>query len=165
MPTEAGEYIVGAYLQRIHRCGIVLYNVRPPGGPLEGLRELDVIGLNLPEKKAYVCEVTTHLHTMRPQMLDKMPAKHQQQRKYAAAHLVGFEVRYMLWSPLVTRTQADKLRVIGFDEVVVNKDFTKAVDELKAIATATKHDTGNHFMRTLQILAHLRKIQATTVSG
>jgi hypothetical protein len=157
MPTEAGEYVVGAYLQHIHGCGIILYNVRPPGGRLEGLRELDVVGLNLPEKKAYLCEVTTHLHGMRPQMLNKMPAKHDLRKKYAAAHLGGFDVRCMLWSPLVTHPQAGKLRTIGF-EVVVNRDFTKAVDELKAIAKKTKHDTGNPFMRTLQILAHLREI-------
>lgn len=157
MPTEAGEYIVGAYLQHIHGCGIILYNVRPPGGKLEGLRELDVLGLNLPENKGYLCEVTTHLHGMRPQTLEKMPAKHEQQKKYAAAHLGGFGVRYMLWSPLVTDSQAEALRKIGF-EVVVNGDFTKAVDELKGIAKKTKHDTRNPFMRTLQILAHLREI-------
>lgn len=93
MPTEAGEYIVGAYLQHIRKCGVILYNVRPPGGKLAGLRELDVVGLNLPEQKAFLCEVTTHLYGMRPQMLKKMPAKHEQQRKYAAEHLGGFSSR------------------------------------------------------------------------
>lgn len=155
MPTEAGEYIVGAYLQEIFKCGIILYNVRPPGGKLEGLRELDVVGLNLPKKKAFLCEVTTHLHGMRPAMLDKMPSKHEQQKKYAAAHLDGFDVRYMLWSPLVTSAQAARLRTIGF-EVIVNSDFTRKVLELKAIAKITRHDTGNPFLRTLQILEHLR---------
>jgi hypothetical protein len=155
MPTEAGEYIVGAYLQHKHDCGIILYNVRPPGGKLAGLRELDVIGLNLPEKRAFLCEVTTHLHGMRPQMLDKMPRKHLQQREYAAAHLSGFDVRYMLWSPLVTATQATKLQTIGF-EVVVNSDFKRKVMELREIAKVIKYDTGNPFMRTLQILEQLR---------
>lgn len=155
MATEAGEYIVGAYLQHIHGCGIILYNMRPPGGKLAGLNELDVIGLNLPAKTAFLCEVTTHLHGMRPQMLDKMPAKHEQQKKYAAAHLEGFTVRYMLWSPRTTPRQAEVLKTVGF-EVVVNSDFTRAVEELRAIAKQTKHDTGNPFMRTLQILAHLR---------
>src|SRR5436305_1839848 len=102
MATEAGEFIVGAYLQHICECGIILYNMRPPGGKLAGLNELDVIGLNLPDRKAFLCEVTTHLHGMRPQMLLKMPAKHEQQKRYAAAHLEGFAVRYMLWSPIVT---------------------------------------------------------------
>ena len=155
MPTEAGEYIVGAYLQHVEGCGIILYNVRPPGGKVAGLNELDILALNLPAKVAFLCEVTTHLHGMRPQMLLKMPAKHEQQKKYAAAHLDGFKVRYMLWSPLVTPRQAATLRSVGF-EVVVNSDFTKAVQELQTIAKETKHDTGNPFMRTLQILAHLK---------
>lgn len=155
MATEAGEYIVGAYLQEIEKCGIILYNARPPGGKLSGLNELDVIGLNLPAKTAYLCEVTTHLHGMRAQMVSKMPAKHEQQKKYAAAHLRGFTARYMLWSPRVTSSQDRLLRDVGF-ELVVNSDFTRAVERLREIARLTKHDTGNPFMRTLQILAHLR---------
>ena len=45
MPTEMGEYLVGAYLKIIKECDFVDYNVRQPGGGLEGLNELDVIGL------------------------------------------------------------------------------------------------------------------------
>lgn len=155
MATEAGEFIVGAYLQEVEKCGIVLYNVRQPGGKLAGLNELDVIGLNLPARTAFLCEVTTHLHGMRPQMLLKMPSKHEQQKKYAADHLQGFAVRYMLWSPRVTPKQAEALQAVGF-EVVVNGDFTNKVKELQVRARQTKHDTGNPFMRTLQILAHLK---------
>lgn len=87
---------VGAYLQHRYDCGIILYNVRPPGGKLAGLNELDVIGLNLPAKQAFLCEVTTHLHGMRPQMVVKMPEKHRQQKLYANAHLQGFAVRYQI---------------------------------------------------------------------
>jgi hypothetical protein len=165
VPTEAGEYIVGAYLQHVQDCGIVLYNVRNPGGGLAGLNELDVIGLNLPKKHAFLCEVTTHLHGMRPQVLDKMPAKHAQQQKYATEHLDGFAIRYMLWSPIVTPRQAERLREVGF-EVVVNQDFADAVGKLRAIAKSTKHDTGNPFMRTLQILEHLKvpKAEQTTLA-
>jgi hypothetical protein len=158
LATEAGEFIVGAYLTHIHNCGIILYNTRPPGGKLAGLNELDVIGLNLPEKKAFLCEVTTHLHGMRPATLDKMPAKHRQQKLYALSHLNGFATRYMVWSPLVTPRQAEALRQVGFDEVIVNADYTRAVDELRKVARSTKADLGNPFMRTIQILAHLRKI-------
>jgi hypothetical protein len=157
MATEAGEFIVGAYLQHIHKCGIILYNVRPPGGRLAGLNELDVIGLNLPAKEAFMCEVTTHLHGMRPQMVLRMPRKHEQQKLYAKAHLQGFSVRYQVWSPLVTPKQSETLRAVGF-EVIVNADFTRAVEELKQIAKETKYDTGNPFMRTLQILGHLKRL-------
>jgi hypothetical protein len=86
----------------------------PTGRRLAGLRELDVVGLNLRQKKAFLCEETTHLHGLRPQMLLKMPAMHADQKKYAAGHLGGFNIRYMVWSPRVTKTQAERTRDIGF---------------------------------------------------
>jgi len=58
MLTDVGEYIVGAYLQVEEGCDFVDYNIRPPGGGLEGLGELDVVGLNFKTKTAYVCEVS-----------------------------------------------------------------------------------------------------------
>ena len=61
MLTDIGEFIVGAYLQIVEECDVVDYNVRPPGGGLEGLGELDVIGLNFKTNTAYFCEVTTHI--------------------------------------------------------------------------------------------------------
>lgn len=155
MATEAGEYIVGAYLQHICDCGVILYNTRLPGGKLTGLNELDVLGLNLPNKAAYLCEVTTHLHGMRPQAASKAEAKLIYQRLYAEKALQGFRVRHMLWSPLVAPGLVKKLKQTEF-ELVINADFTRAVEQLEVIAKETKHDTGNPFMRTLQILAHLK---------
>ena len=51
MKTEMGEYIGGAYLKIIKKCDFVDYNVRPPTGGLEGLQELDVVGLVLKIKR------------------------------------------------------------------------------------------------------------------
>ena len=61
MKTEVVEYIVGAYLKIIKGCDFLDYNVRPPGGGLEGLNELDVVGLDFKNKIVYLCEVTTHI--------------------------------------------------------------------------------------------------------
>ena len=61
MLTDVGEYIVGAYLRLILKGDFVDYNVRRPGGGLQGLDELDVLGLDSRDKRAYLCEVTTHL--------------------------------------------------------------------------------------------------------
>ena len=47
MKTQIGEYIVGSYLKERLSCDFVDYNVRPPGGGLAGLAQLDVVGLNL----------------------------------------------------------------------------------------------------------------------
>lgn len=132
------------------------YNVRLPGGGLEGLPELDVVGLNLKSRVAYVCEVTTHLHGMCPKSAVKIIDKHKQQREYAAKLLGGFGIHYMLWSPLVFPKQLALLQQIEGLELVVNKDFSNAVNELREIARKTKHDTCNPFMRIVQILEHLK---------
>jgi len=52
MVTDIGEYIVGASLQMLYKCDVVDYNVRPPGGGIRGLSELDVIGLDLENSTA-----------------------------------------------------------------------------------------------------------------
>ena len=56
MLTDIGEFIVGAHLQLIEECDFIDYNVRPPGGGLKGLGELDVVGLNFNSNTAYLCE-------------------------------------------------------------------------------------------------------------
>ncbi len=56
-----GEFLVGEYLKIIKKCDVVSYNVRPPETGIEGLGELDVVGLDFPNKAAYLCEVSTHL--------------------------------------------------------------------------------------------------------
>jgi hypothetical protein len=61
MLTDVGEYLVGAYLQLHEECDVVDYNVRPPGGGLEGLEELDVVRFNFKTDSVFICEVTTHI--------------------------------------------------------------------------------------------------------
>lgn len=54
MLTDVGEYLVGAYLQLKLDCDVVDYNVRPPGGGLDGLEEMDVIGFNFKQRRTYL---------------------------------------------------------------------------------------------------------------
>ena len=61
MPTEIGEFFVGAYLKEVENCSFVDYNVRPPGGGVKGLGELDVVGLRFEDSSVHLCEVATHL--------------------------------------------------------------------------------------------------------
>jgi hypothetical protein len=86
VPTEAGEYIVGAYLQHFHDCDIVVYNERQKGGKLAGLSELDVVGLNLVKQEAFLCEVTTHILGMLIKdvayTIDKVKRKYKAQQGY-----------------------------------------------------------------------------------
>ena len=77
MSTEMGEYVVGAYLKLEEGCDFVDFNVRPPGGGLKGLGELDVVGLNFRTKTAFLCEVSTHIKGLTygsyPKTVERVP--------------------------------------------------------------------------------------------
>jgi len=162
MKTDIGEYIVGAYLALIKKCDVVSYNVRSPGGGLEGLGELDVVGLDFKTKTAYLCEVTTHirgvLYRDAPNTIEKIKKKHSKQKKYASKYLKDFPKRhFMFWSPVVPSGIMSELRKVKKLEVFANKEYTECIEQLKKLAKATTHDAGNPFFRILQILEHLRK--------
>ena len=161
MTTESGEYIVGAYLQHFYDCDLVLYNQRLKGGKLAGLLELDVVGISLQKKEAYLCEVTTHILGMliknRTATIEKVKQKYMAQQAYAKENLEKFNVRYMLWSPVVK----DKKMIASLHEmrglqIVINGEYKKRVEQLRELAAKCTHDMGNPFMRTMQILSRLR---------
>ncbi len=54
-----GERLVGDWLRHIRGCDFVDFNVYTKN--TQG--EIDVIGVNLPAKEAFICEVVTHLTT------------------------------------------------------------------------------------------------------
>jgi len=161
--TDIGEYAVGAYLKIIKKCDFVDYNVRSPGGGLEGLNELDVVGLDFKNKTAYLCEVTTHirgvLYKDNITTVNKINIKYKRQKKYANKHLSDFPKRYfMIWSPVVPKGYITKeLEKIDGLELVINKKYAQCIDELRLKAKELTNDVGNPFFRMLQILEHLRR--------
>jgi hypothetical protein len=165
MPTEMGEYLVGAYLKLVRECGVVDYNARPPGGGLQGLGELDVIGFDFLNRRAYLCEVTTHLDGLligkgSTATISKIADKHRRQRAYAAQFLGEFSHAFMFWSPVVRRGLAIELQKVEGLELFINGDYTKAVDQLRQIARSQTWDANNPAFRVLQILGHLRNSPA-----
>ncbi len=162
--AEMGEYVVGAYLKVIERCDFVDYGARPPGGGLEGLDELDVVGLRFEDRTAFLCEVTTHLHGMGHARgyegsLERIRKKHEAQKHYADKCLKAFpRRRFMLWSPVVPRgcLTSELERLEGL-ELVINEGYTERVNRLLEEAKKTPADIGNPFFRALQILQHLRR--------
>jgi len=164
MKTSIGEYIVGAYLKLIKGCGVVDYNVKPPGGGLEGLGELDVIGLDFETKTAYICEVVTHLGGINygsyDETIKRIHKKHQRQKQYARKHLSQFPNRFfMLWSPRIPVGKlSDRLEKIVGLELIINETYTEKVDELREKARKSTADINNPFFRTLQILEYLRRM-------
>jgi hypothetical protein len=162
MPTEMGEYLVGAYLKVVLECGVVDYNARPPGGGLQGLGELDVIGFDFVSRKVCLCEVTTHLDGLligqgAESTIEKLRNKHIRQRDYAARYLKDFTPRYMFWSPVVRSGLVAKLADTGF-ELFINQTYSKAIEQLRDRARVSTADANNPAFRVLQILEHLRPI-------
>lgn len=161
MITDVGEYLVGAYLQLINNCDVVDYNVRPPGGGLEGLGELDVIGLDLKQQKAYVCEVTTHirgvLYKDNQTTVERIKKKHERQKSYAEKYLSQFQCEFMFWSPVVPVGYITKhLAEIEGLQLVINGRYKNCINQLQNLAESTTHDARNPVFRVLQILKHMR---------
>ena len=162
MTAEMGEYVVGAYLKLEERCDFVDYNVRPPGGGLEGLKELDVVGLNFSSRTAYLCEVTTHirglLYVSNQETVKRVKEKYQRQQEYADRYLRDFKARrFMFWSPVVPKGYlTENLAEIEGLELILNSKYRECVTQLRGRARREKQDTGNPFFRSLQILEHLR---------
>lgn len=164
MPTEMGEYLVGAYLKLVLGCNVVDYNARPPGGGLQGLGEPDVIGFDFVNRNAYLCEVTTHLGGLvigqgAGSTVTKLAAKHRRQREFAERHLhlPDFMLRFMFWSPVVRRGLVKELGVTGF-ELFINKSYTDAIEQLRKKAKNSTADFNNPAFRVLQILEHMRHV-------
>lgn len=163
MKTEIGEYVVGAYLKQVQRCDVVDYNVRPPGGGMEGLGEIDIVGLRFSDTTVYLCESATHLQGLEygkgyDDSFERVKKKLDRQRQHAEKHLASFQPRhFMFWSPVVPRGRLlEALKGIDGLELVVNEDYKARIEELRALARKTIADTGNPFFRTLQLLERLR---------
>lgn len=164
MATDMGEYIVGAYLQLVEKCDFVGYNVNPPGGGREGQAEFDVIGFHFKNKTVYLCEVATHVQGANygrkdKSTLDVIKDKFSRQKTYSDKYLSEFTtVRLIFWSPRVSvGALTNGLASIDGLELVINEEFIKRVDELRALARESKANTGNPAFRMLQILEALRR--------
>lgn len=161
MLTDIGEYIVGAYLQLKLDCDVINYNARPPGGGLDGLEELDVIGLNFKSRTAYLCEVTTHIRGIQygdqRTTIERIKKKYFRQQQYGAKYLSDFSCQHMLWSPVVPKGfLTNALAEIDGLQCVINGEYKRRIGELQALAANTTYDARNPVFRLLQILAHMR---------
>lgn len=160
--TSIGEYIVGAHLKLIQHCDFVDYNVSAPGGGLEGLNEMDVLGLNMSEKTAYLCEVATHIRGLdyggNQDTVEKIKKKHESQRWYAKNHLTHFDkFEYMFWSPYVpVGYMTENLSKVDGLTLVINKNYSSQLKKLSRLAGETTHNTTNPVFRMLQIMEHTR---------
>ena len=94
MFLNVGEQLVSSYLRYIRKCDFIqtnLYTVDAHG-------EIDVVGINLKEKKAYICEVAIHLTTglqyvkdKRPNNVQKLTDKFSRDIEYANKYLSEYD--------------------------------------------------------------------------
>jgi hypothetical protein len=166
---EMGEYAVGAWLRLKGNCQIVTYDqeLNPTG---REMNEVDVIGLDLERRKAYFCEVATHLKGVNygegnKDSAERFEKKFDAALKYSLQCFQEWSVHLMLWAPYVPEgiltnlLQAMKQRFQDKGvtvELVINDIYTMRINELREWAKDDIRDRGEPFYRVLQILSHLR---------
>lgn len=136
---------------------VVDYNVRIPGGGLNGLKEIDVVGYDFSNRTVYLCEVITHLsgvlYGTYENTMEKVARKLIAMQTYSSEHLCDFEIKkYMLWAPRVAAGLHTQLQEVDGLELIVNSTYTSCINELNEFASHNVHETGNPFLRALQIL-------------
>jgi len=166
---EMGEYLVGAWLKLCCDCEIIVYNQKlsPKGVKMN---EVDVIGIAPNRKKAFFCEVGTHLGGLlyaggNEGTARKVEEKFKASIKYASKMFPEFQIQHMLWAPYVPQgiltsllsKMQTRLQNAGVDvQLIINSEYTDRVSQLRALAKGDTRDRGEPFYRALQIIENLR---------
>lgn len=184
-----GEQLVASYLQYIRGCEFIqtnLYTVESQG-------EIDVVGINLNERKVYIAEVAIHLTTglqyvkdKRPDNVQKLIEKFSRDIEYANRYFSEYDKHFMLWSPVVKSgnkgPQYNQLGHIaeisaaiqakyGVDiEFVINERFLACLGEMRTFSKSATADLKCPVMRLFQVeewlTKHVGKLPASpTVQG
>lgn len=171
-----GERLVGDYLRYVRNCDFVDFNVYTK--KVQG--EIDVIGVANQEKRAYICEVVTHLTTgiqyvkdRRPDTATRLIKKFEKDIAYGADAFPQYEVDYMLWSPVVKRSKGkpeyDQFAHLKKVEetiksqtgislhLVINQDYVEAINSLRKYASEETKELKSPILRFLQIEEWSRK--------
>ena len=173
---NVGEHLVSSYLRYIRECEFTQLNLYT----VEAQGEIDVIGINLRDRKVYVCEVAIHLLTglqytkdKRPNNVKKLTEKFSRDIDYANKYFTDYEKNFMLWSPIVKgrrvgslNDQMNHLETIGANinashgvtiDFVVNQRFQACMQEMRQFARLTTADLKCPVMRLFQVEEHLGK--------
>lgn len=164
-----GEELVGEYLRQIRKCEFVQYNLQTPSE--QG--EIDVIGINMLQRRLYVCEVAVHLVTglqyvknKRPDNVDRFVRKVWQDIRYARQAFPDYEHVFMLWSPIVknrpngkNNQMADVSQIRSqlqteFDidlQLIINRTFLNCIEELRTFTRKETKALTSPIARLLQI--------------
>ena len=170
------EEIAGEYLKVIKGCEFIEYNLYTPD--VQG--EIDVVGIDVKNKRLYVCEVATHLITglqyvtqATPDNVDRFLKKFRKNIPYANKYFPDYEKHFMLWSPIVKNqgpnAKNNQLRDVneirqrledeyGHSlELIVNNEYKKCLDDLRAYAGKETKELKSPVLRMMQIEEKLTK--------
>ena len=170
-----GEEIVMAYLRYIKKCDFTQSNLYTPD--ING--EIDVIGIDIKEKKIYVCEVAIHLVTglryvnnKRPNNVSKLVDKFSKDIEYAKKYFSDYEIIAMLWSPTVyDRDTIWYCQLNDIKEIkkiinekykvelltIINDEFMNCLEELRDYSKKETKDNKSPIIRFMQIEEYLEK--------
>lgn len=171
-----GEEITGEYLKVVKSCEFIEYNLQIPD--VQG--EIDVVGIDVKQKKLYVCEVAIHLVTglqyvtqASPDNVERFLKKFRKNIPYANKYFPDYEKHYMLWSPIVKNqgvnaknNQLDDVNEIKdtlkneYDcdlELVVNHEYKACLDKLRDYAHKETKELKSPVLRLMQIEEKLQK--------
>lgn len=181
---NVGEQLVSSYLRYIRKCDFIQTNLYT----IDAQGEIDVVGINLKEKRVYVCEVAVHLTTglqyvkeKRPNNVQKLTEKFSRDIEYTRKYLSEYEPHYMLWSPIVKDRKGDPLynQVSHLSEIsaqlkakynvklecVVNEKFLACLKELREFARLQTAELQCPLLRLIQIEEYLEKyVQRVTAN-
>lgn len=173
---NVGEQLVASYLQYIRGCEFIQTNVYT----VDTQGEIDVVGINLKERKVYVAEVAIHLtlglqyvKDKRPNNVAKLTEKFSRDIEYAEKYFADYDRHYMLWTPIVKSggkgakyNQVNHIAEIGSNieakygvdvEFVVNEKFQRCLAEMRAFAGSHTAELKCPVMRMMQIEEWLGK--------
>ena len=173
-----GEEIVGVWLKICRRCEFVEYNLQTP----DTQGEIDVVGINVKEKRLYVCEAATHLvtglmyvdpKTKQPDNINRLIKKFLKDIDYARKYFKDYQPDFMLWSPIVKsaskkakHNQTNDIQEIvkqikqqrDIELIVVkNEEYQKHLEELRAYAKKETKDLKSPVLRLMQIEEKLKQ--------
>ncbi len=171
-----GEEITGEYLKVVKNCEFIEYNLYTPD--VQG--EIDVVGIDIKNKKLYVCEVATHLVTglqyvnnATPDNVNRFLKKFRKNIPYAKKYFPGFEKHFMLWSPIVKNqginaihnqlNDVNEIKAIlkkefSYDlELIINHEYNECLKKLREYARKETKELKSPVLRLMQIEEKLSK--------
>ncbi|WP_066839819.1 hypothetical protein [Rufibacter ruber] len=170
MAHNIGEEITGQYLKICRNCDFVEYNLYTT----EVQGEIDVVGIDMKNKKVFICEVAVHLGGLQytkngqPDNYDRFMKKFEKDIVYANNRFDdSYEKIYMLWSPVVRnskegskhnqvkdvqRVKEDLKNRHNIDlQLIINKSFLDCLDELREYAGRQTEELKSPILRFMQI--------------